>query len=110
MFKNNFNNLENEFENNNLTNEESKKSNKKIDELKARIEEIKNYKKNYDGDKKSIAFLDLRIEEEEINLKILKFNYDKSRKNKTKLLNSLKNKKEKIEFEAWKEKREGKDF
>lgn len=110
MFENNFNNLENEFENNNIANDESKKSTKKIDELKRRIEEIKNYKKNYDGDKNSIAFLDLRIEEEELNLQVLKFNYDKSRRNKNKLLNNLKNKKEKIEFRAWKEKREGKDF
>lgn len=110
MFENNFNNLENEFGNENLNNEESKKGNKKIDEAKKRLEEIREYKKSYEGDKNTIEFLDLRIEEEELNLQILKFNYDKSRRNKNKLLNNLKNKKEKIEFKAWKEKREGKDL
>lgn len=110
MFENNFNNLENGFENENLNNEENKKGNKKINEAKKRLEEIKNYKKNFDGDKNTIKFLKLRIEEEELNLQVLKFNYDKSRRNKNKLLNNLKNKKEKIEFKAWKEKREVKDF
>lgn len=108
MFEN-FNNLENEFGNENLSNEENKKGSKKIDEAKKRLEEIKNYKKNFDGDKNTIEFLNLRIEEEELNLQVLKFKYDRARRKKNKLIKNLNNKKMNIEFEEWK-KRKSKDF
>lgn len=92
----------------------NKKQNTKVDEIKIELESVRNELEHFkDNDSKStndeMKVLDLKVKEQELLIEIDRIQLQEKNRRRKKNINSLKTKREKLEFKLWKESRESKD-
>lgn len=92
----------------------NKKQNTKVDKIKIELEDVRNELEHFkDSDNKSIndemKVFDLKVKEQELLIEIDRIQFQERNRRRKKSINSLKTKREKLEFKLWKESRENKD-